>query len=72
MPNIIPNTKTDFRVIKLIILSLFRYTIWSARLGSKFENKTHTPETIKIAFIQRTINTLTKFNLWAAFERMTE
>ena len=70
--NIIPQTNPTFHNIKLIILATFRQTIWTTRLDAKFRHKNLTPDNIKTIFIQRTINTLTKHELWASFERMTE
>ena len=70
--NMIPKQDKQFHTIKLIILALYRDTAWTVRLQTKFSDKHHTSKTILDIFIHKLKYTLTKHELWAAFERMTD
>ena len=68
--NTLPKQPQETHLIKLIILAIYRQTIWTVRLDTKFNMIKHNELTILNKFIYTTTHTLTKYNLWAAFERL--
>merc|ERR1712121_68604 len=68
--NTLPTQPHETHLIKIIILAIYRQTIWTVRLDTKFHKTKHTKSTILNKFIYTVTHELTKHNLWAAFERL--
>ena len=67
--NLIPKEQNDKYNIKIRLLALYRETLWWARLQATFNERSHTPNSIRDMYTHR-ITHIFDTNEWAAFERM--
>ena len=65
-----PQTDKTTSHIKLLMISMYRYSIWAVRLQTKKHNGTYTPKQIALIFIDNFHRLLKKHELEDAFWRL--